>query len=244
MVLKLKAKVEVFKSIFEPVRTLVNEVKLVLTENGLAMKAVDPSHIAMIDMTVDKSVFETFEATRCELGVNLQYLFESLRVIKAESDVEVEHMEETNKLQIKFSNGKRTNALIDASALTDPKMPALTPSTKFEIHLSDLQAAFKTVGDVFELISVEVNKDGVLIESKSEANAGEWFIPMADLVSVDAPEKVRSSYAKDYFSMMMKGIIGVDSVKCAMGKDYPIIVDYDANGIKVKYLLAPRIEND
>ncbi len=72
MVLKMKAKVSVFKNIFEPVKTLVNEVKMVSSETGLTMKAVDPSHIAMVDVTVDKAVFSEFEGDKAERGVALE----------------------------------------------------------------------------------------------------------------------------------------------------------------------------
>ena len=52
-----KARAEVLKEVVNVVSTLVDEAKFTVNSDGLTIKAVDPAHIAMVDLTLGKDAF-------------------------------------------------------------------------------------------------------------------------------------------------------------------------------------------
>ncbi len=75
-----KVKSETLKGIVDVVSTLVDEAKFNVDSKGVALKAVDPAHVAMIDMKIEKSAFEEFAADDTELGIDLDKIKEVLRL--------------------------------------------------------------------------------------------------------------------------------------------------------------------
>ena len=57
-----KVKSETLKGIVDVVSTLVDEAKFNVNAKGVSLKAVDPAHVAMVDLKIDKSAFEEFAA--------------------------------------------------------------------------------------------------------------------------------------------------------------------------------------
>ena len=52
-----KLKSETLKSVVDVVSTLIDEAKFKIDANGVSLKAVDPAHVAMIDLHLDKAAF-------------------------------------------------------------------------------------------------------------------------------------------------------------------------------------------
>ena len=49
-----KVKSEVIKGIIDVTSPLVNEVKFNINSKGIFLRAVDPAHVAMIDLNIEK----------------------------------------------------------------------------------------------------------------------------------------------------------------------------------------------
>ncbi|HEY1198090.1 MAG TPA: DNA polymerase sliding clamp, partial [Thermoplasmata archaeon] len=79
---KLRIKMETLREVVEVVSTLVSEVKLTISKDGLEAKAVDPSHVAMLVLKLQKSVFEEFTGESTDIGVDVEKLKEVLRLSK------------------------------------------------------------------------------------------------------------------------------------------------------------------
>ena len=57
-----KVKSDVLREIVDVVSTLVDEVKFNVDKDGLRVKAVDPAHVAMVDLQVERGAFEAYRA--------------------------------------------------------------------------------------------------------------------------------------------------------------------------------------
>ena len=65
------ASVDTLQDTLDPVSALVDECKIRLNEDGLSIRAVDPANVGMVDMSLAKSAFESYEADGGVIGVNL-----------------------------------------------------------------------------------------------------------------------------------------------------------------------------
>ena len=59
---------DILKDVIGVITTLVDEVKVNVHEDGFTIRTVDPAHVAMVDMSLERSAFEEFEANDMELG--------------------------------------------------------------------------------------------------------------------------------------------------------------------------------
>ena len=78
---KAKVKPEVLKEIVEIIATLVDEAKFSIGKTSLVIKAVDPAHVAMVELTISKGGFEEFKADENELGVDIDKVKEVLKLV-------------------------------------------------------------------------------------------------------------------------------------------------------------------
>src|SRR5207253_9732170 len=74
-----KVKAEVLKEVVDVVSTLVDEAKFNVGNDSITVKAVDPAHVALVDLTLDRGAFETYKADEGELCVDMDKLKEILR---------------------------------------------------------------------------------------------------------------------------------------------------------------------
>ena len=70
-VIKARISAEHLKEFVGTVGALVDEAKLSVAEGEMIVKAVDPSHVAMIEARLDKTAFDSYEAAEAELGIDV-----------------------------------------------------------------------------------------------------------------------------------------------------------------------------
>ena len=55
-----KMKAEVLKEVIDVVSTLVDEAKFNVGKDSIGVKAVDPAHVAMVDLSLDRGAFDSY----------------------------------------------------------------------------------------------------------------------------------------------------------------------------------------
>ena len=86
-----KVKSEILKGIIDVISPLVNEIKLNITPKGISIRAVDPAHVAMVDLEVKSDAFEEFKAKEIELGIDMDKLGSIMRLSTAGDMVSLEY---------------------------------------------------------------------------------------------------------------------------------------------------------
>ena len=57
-----KVKADVLREVVDVVSTLVDEAKFNVGKDSIIVKAVDPAHVAMVDLTLDRGAFDAYKA--------------------------------------------------------------------------------------------------------------------------------------------------------------------------------------
>ncbi|MFA5313892.1 MAG: DNA polymerase sliding clamp [Methanomassiliicoccales archaeon] len=241
-----KLRSETLKGVVDVVSTLIDEAKFVIDANGVSLKAVDPAHVAMIDLHLDKAAFEQFSANDTELGLDLDKLRDVLRLSKSGDLIEMRQDEERNRLVISVGNITRRMNLVSTEGMSDPKVPNITLPAKLSVNIEELQRGIKAAESISDHISLNANPDGFELISEGDTDLVSLKLPKDLLVSLDCKDPVRSLYPMDYFSNLIRAIPAGTVLSVNIGNDLPVRLDFEIAGGKgkVKYLLAPRIEND
>jgi proliferating cell nuclear antigen len=241
-----KIKSETLKGIVEVVSTLVDEAKFNIDANGFELKAVDPAHVAMVDLKVGKGAFEEFSADETELGIDLDKIKEVLRLSRSGDLIELEQDADKNRLIINVGNITRRMNLVDTTGMSDPKVPIVSLPAKITVTSDELQRGIRAAESVSDHIALNATPDGFEMYSEGDTDSVSLKLSKELLITLECTEKVRSLFPLDYFSNMVRSIPSGSVVSISLGNDYPVKLQFEIADKKgsVNYLLAPRIESD
>ena len=241
-----KVKSDIIKSIIEVTSPLVNEAKFNITAKGLSLRAVDPAHVAMVDLELKNSAFEEYKASDMELGIDLDKLSGIMKLASAGDMVTLEYDEEANRLIVRIGNLVRRMGLIDTAGMPDSKVPHLDLPAKAVVKAGELSKGVRASEAVSDHLALNIDKDSFELYAEGDTDTVNLKLPKDMLLELQSPGKFRSLFSIDYFSNMIKPVRSEDPITINLGNDNPIRVDFDIaekNG-HVTYLFAPRIESE
>jgi proliferating cell nuclear antigen len=243
---KAKVKPEVLKEVVDVVSTTVDETKITATKTGISIKAVDPAHVAMIELTLGKGGFEEYKADDVSLGVDMDKIREVLRLVKPGNMIQMEHDEERNKLVFRVENITRRMSLVDTTGMSEPKVPNLNLPVKIVVKTEEIRQGIRASESVSDHIALVATPDGFEMVSEGDTDSVNLKLGKDMLEELKCKEETRSLFPLDYFSSIFKTISTATVVTMHMGSDYPVKLEFTiANGKgEVTYLLAPRIESE
>ena len=241
-----KIRSDALKGIVNIISTLVDEAKLNISPEGISLKAVDPAHVAMVELDIKKAAFESFVADDTQIGVDLDKIKEVLRLASASDIIEMEQDEERGRLIFRVGNITRRMNMVDTSSMNDPKVPVLTLPVSVEVNISEIQKGIRAAESVSDHIALTADAEFFELSCEGDTDSVSLRLDKAKLAGLSVTEKARSLFPLDYFANLVKAIPSDTVVKIELGNDYPVKIIFDLAGgnSNVGYLLAPRIESD
>ncbi len=233
---------------------LVDEARVHATEDGWHVLAVDPAHVAMVDLTLTDllDAFERVPSTNTlrpieegvEFGIDVTKMKEVLRLAKKDDTVlvivDLPDTEDKDRITVEIGRTKRTMSAINTADMSDPKVPALNLPAKLTVRAEDLLEAVKACESISDHVRLTATRDGLNILAEGDVDKVSMDFE-ADVAYVQGEEgKVSSLFPLDYLSAFVKAA-KVGPLVVQLGTDYPIRMDWDGT-TKGIYMLAPRIE--
>jgi len=244
---KAEIKSETLKGLVNIISTLIDEVKFTITPEGMTLKAVDPAHVAMIELKVGAKAFESYSACESEIGLDLDKVKTILKLTVQGDIINMEHDEGKGRFVFKIGNITRSMSLVDTSSMNDPKVPQLTLSANAVMLVDQLQKGIRAAESISDHITLNANPE--FFELSCEGDTEDSSLKLfkgADVESLEVPSDVHSLFPLDYFSNLLKAIPSGTKIRVELDNDYPVKLVFGlANGeASVVYFLAPRIESD
>jgi len=242
----VKVKSDIIKGIIDVTSPLVNEAKFNITSKGISLKAVDPAHVAMVELDIKSTAFEEYKSDDMELGIDLDKLSGIMRLADSGDTVSLKYDEKSNRLIVTIGNLVRRMGLIDTAGMPDSKVPDLDLPAKAIVTASELSKGVRASEAVSDHLALSVDKEAFELSAEGDTDTVNLKLPKDLLVELSSPGKFKSLFSIDYFSNMIKPVKAGDPITIFLGNDNPIRVDFDIAEKKghVTYLLAPRIESE
>jgi proliferating cell nuclear antigen len=239
---------ETLRTALDSVSVLVDECKIHLEEDGISIRAVDPANVGMVDLTLDREAFESYETDGGLIGVNLSRLEDIAGMADAGQLVNLELDEETRKLHIEFDGLEYTLALIDPDSIRqEPDIPDLDLPADIVIEGRDIDRAVTAADMVSDHIALGVDGDGEFfyVDAEGDTDDVHFELDDEDLLALEAGD-AHSLFSLDYLKDMNKAIPNDGEVTIELGEEYPVKMHFEiAEGMgHVTYMLAPRIQSD
>lgn len=221
------------------VTPLVNEAKVKLhPTQGLALKAVDPAHVAMVELHAPPRAFDATTGDELEVGLDFELLADHLKALKRKETVTFEA-----NGHLVLQQGGLTSKLhvVDTSGMTDPKVPKLDLPGVARFKTDEFDVALRQAGVISDHVRISI-KDGIMSTvAEGDTTRSEW------VNAIRATGEGDSMFSLDFLGKMVKALktAGYDEASIFLGKDYPCRIEaVSEEGITVLYLLAPRIESE
>ncbi len=240
-----------WKAIAAAVKTLVEEATFEANTEGLTFRAMDPSHVALIDLLVPNSALERFEVDKpFKFSVRVEDLVKLIGRSDAKDSIEISSTE-NDAILFRFQNGYKrefTIHLIESSSGPAP-LPKLEFDTKITLTKAIFEKVLSDINVVSDQVTIQAVKDKLTFSGKSDVGAASITLEKndADILELQVGAESKATYSIDYLISITKALGSVsDTLVCSFSSKKPILLAFKLNdlGARVNYFLAPRVSGD
>lgn len=237
----------VWRYLISAISKVIEEgVFIVDPDEGLTFRAMDPSHVIMLDMKFPRDSFEEFDVEqRVELGVNLEDVAKVLRRAGKEDRLEISADE--NSISFTFiGKGYRrfTLPLLDITAEQLPE-PQLEFKARVKVMSDVYRDTIKDVELIGDVIRFVAGSEEFKVLSTSELGEAEiiYTRESGSLIELEVEDTQQASYTLEYFSDLSGASRVADMITIQFSTDMPALVEHELpQGARFSFLIAPRVE--
>lgn len=238
----------IWRSVIESISTLVEEGVFIADPTGIRLRAMDPSRVAMVDMELPKTSFESYECSgEMPIGVNFDDMKNIMKRAGANEKLELERMEKEARLKIRFK-GKTTRTfslpLLDMGK-EELSVPRISFLATVKLPAATLMDAIKDAEVVSDFVKISAEDEKLTITASGDRGEVEVEITKdsGELLSVELKESAHALYSLTYLSKMMVASDLSEIAILMFSTDMPLRLDFNLpSGGRIVYYLAPRME--
>ncbi|MGD2250693.1 MAG: proliferating cell nuclear antigen (pcna) [Candidatus Methanofastidiosia archaeon] len=240
---KLEAKT--WKKIINALASIIEEVSIEATPDGIQFTAMDPSHISMVDFHMGKEHFEEYEITEeTSLGIDVDENRKIINRSKPDDILSMDADESRLKLTFQRSDGENIRRfelpLIDVIGGEKYKVPQLDTSIMIRLPSYVFDDAIKDAYIIADNVTFQAQSDVFLV--KAEGDTGSIETEIKEWLEYEVKEDVQSTYNLSYLTDVAKSV--EDEVTLNMGNDMPLKLAFTLDGADILFILAPRVERE
>lgn len=230
------------------ISTLIEEADVNAAPEGIKLRAMDPSHVAMVDFEWNKTAFQEYNCLQpTKIRLNISDIVKKLRGAGSEP-LEMSYDEGTRKLGMVIKGKWKTTFTLPTLDPGNDEVP--TPKIAFNTKIRMISSGFKDIIDQIQTVS-----DNVRLESTPEKFVAEAITELSGakielekgtdvLLELEVKEACKATYNLNYLAEIAKaGSMASELVTLEFSSNMPVKLEYEMpQQGKLLYYLAPRIE--
>ena len=240
---------KIWKNLLTAISTLIEEADFNTSEDGLKLRSMDPSHVAMVDFEWSKEAFEEYVCDKpTNIRVNITTMLKLLRRSKSEESLEISYDEERKKVDLTLRGKILKKFTMPTLESVDEEVP--TPKLSFNARVKLMSETLKEIVEdsetVSDNISFKAKEDKLFVKASSELSNVGMELSKTDgaLLELDIKEDSDATFNLNYFGEMVKaGSATSEVATIEFSTNMPIRLEFEMSQQgKLMYYLAPRIE--
>ena len=239
---------DVLKKSIKALSALIDEGEFIFDEEGMKLRATDPSKIAMVDFSLPKHAFREYDVPGpVKIGLNLSDLQDVFKKAKSSESVEMSLSEDGSRFTVELVGRARRRFVLSVLDLGGMELPL--PKIPFTATAKILAEVFASALDDASSFSTHVTmevtpEDFVMRASGSK---GEYVLELKKdvhdaLLDLNVSERAKASYPLDYLQDMVSQANKSAAITVSLSTDAPLKLAYAIGDANFIYFLAPRIE--
>jgi len=253
----LEARLEqagVLKKVVDAIKDLVQDCNFDCNDSGIALQAMDNSHVALVSMLLKSEGFSPYRLDRnVALGVNLTSLTKVLRCAQNEDILTLKAEDTPDNLSLVFENAENDRISEYEIKLMDIDQEHLgIPETEYAAAISMPSAEFQRIcRDLIQLsesVSIEASKEGVKFSCSGDIGSGSVTLRQHNNVDkpelstkIELTEPVALTFSLKYLVNFCKASALSSVVTLSLSNEVPLLVEYAMGSGFVRFYLAPKI---
>ena len=169
--LNITARSELLRTIVETLNVVVEDARLDFGEDGLEVRVVDPSHVAMVQMGVDAAAFDNWEVEDTALGIELMKMKELLSLASSTDLVEMQYDDAVGQVNLNVGKIDRVIRPLDTANLSPPNVPGLDLPSSVTISGADLAQALRAARQVGDLVNLSLEPDSFSVHVSGDQDS-------------------------------------------------------------------------
>jgi proliferating cell nuclear antigen len=226
--------------------SLVDEGLFSITNDGIGLKAMDPSSISMISFFMPNKAFSKFEIEKSTgIGVNLENLD---KILSRTRDGEALVMKDVDgKLSLEFigadSRRRYRLQLIDVKKSVE-KEPNVEFDAHVEINGDPLKDIIKDASLISSYISFRAAKEQFSVSARGDSGELEELHEANGMIAkkVELAKNAESTFNLEFLENMVKSCPAGTGITVSLKSNEPLKLRYNIGDAEVTYYLAPYME--
>ncbi|KAL8626898.1 hypothetical protein Q9189_007410, partial [Teloschistes chrysophthalmus] len=248
---------QLLKKVVDAIKDLVQDCNFDCNDSGIALQAMDNSHVALVSMMLKAESFSPFRCDRnIALGINLSSLMKVLRCAQNDDILTLKAEDSPDVVNLVFETSDSDRMSVYDIKLMDIDQEHLgIPDTEYAASISMPSAEFQRIcRDLMALsesVAIEATKDGVKFSCTGDIGNG--AVTLRSHTDVENPEKnveislsepVALTFSLKYLVNFCKASGLSGTVKLCLSNEVPLLVEYSlASNSYLRFYLAPKIAN-
>jgi len=230
---------------------LVDEATFKIDAEGLKLRAMDPSRVAMIDFEWPKSLFQEYLCTEpTKICLNISELLKLLKRAGKEEAVELSLDDKTGRLLVTITGKYNRNFTMPTLEASEEEVP--TPKISFNVKAKTttqgLSQAIEDAQLVSDHVRIEAEPDKMTLSASGDLMGATITLQKGNdaLLDLEVKENAKATFSLSYLSEIIKAASATsDIATLEFSSDMPVRIDFQQQKEgKLTFFLAPRIETE
>ncbi len=236
-----------WKAVISSITTLVEEATFEATVEGITFRGMDPSHVALIDISWPNSAFEKYNCdSDIKFGVRVDEFSKVIKRAEKNESIEIS-ISDDNMLQILIGKNKKWSMRLIEGSASDTPLPKISYDSKIGLSSSTFDKILGDIDVVSDYLYIKTSTNNA--EFSGKGDSGEAVINfekgMQGLEELTVNQECTGTYSLEYLNPIVKAMGSTsNSIICEFSSGKPLRIEFKVSNIgRIHFYLAPRVES-
>jgi len=236
-----------WKAVISSITTLVEEATFEATVEGITFRGMDPSHVALIDISWPNSAFEKYNCdSDIKFGVRVDEFSKVIKRAEKNESIEIS-ISDDNMLQILIGKNKKWSMRLIEGSASDTPLPKISYDSKIGLSSSTFDKILGDIDIVSDYLYIKTSTNNA--EFSGKGDSGEAVINfekgMQGLEELTVNQECTGTYSLEYLNPIVKAMGSTsNSIICEFSSGKPLRIEFKVSNIgRIHFYLAPRVES-
>jgi proliferating cell nuclear antigen len=239
---------KLWKNLLMAISTLIEEADFKATPDGIMLRSMDPSHVAMVDFEWQRSAFADYTCLQpTKIRLNLMNMLKLLKRVASEESLTIVYNEDTRKITMTLKARLTRKFTIPTLEASDEEVP--TPKISFDstvkLSAATLRDILEDIQAVSDNVRFETTEDRFIAAATTELSSASIEMDKGTEVLLDLQcrKPSKATYSLNYLGEIARAAASTSEVvTLEFSTNMPIKLQFEIAQGQLLYYLAPRIE--
>jgi proliferating cell nuclear antigen len=237
-----------WKAVTASIQALVEEATFDVSGDGISFRAMDPSHVALVDLFWPASGFEKFDCSKADkFTVRVEDFAKLIRRAESKDSIEISR-EGAESLGLKIGNKREFELhLIESSQASTP-LPKLNYNSKFTITEPAFDRVLNDISVVSNHITIESKKEKLTFSGKGDTGKASVTLERAsqEIPELEVKDESKATYSIEYLLKITRAAGSAsDMINFEYSSKMPLRLGFklsEKDDGRIHFYLAPRVQ--